>query len=66
MQQIFESLRQVDLQFVVYISAFVGVLLIIEGLRQLLSRSANAEQAICRRLQRVQEGASTEEILKIL
>lgn len=66
MQEILESLRQIDLQFVVYISAFVGVLLFIEGLRQMFSRSANAEQAKSRRMQLIQKGASTEEILKIL
>ena len=66
MQQVIDSLRQIDLQFVVYVGAFVGVLLIIEGLRQLFSRSANAEQAKSRRMQLIQKGASTEEILKIL
>ena len=66
MDRVLESLRGIDLQFVVYVSAFVGALLVIEGLRQLLSRSGNAEQAKSRRMQLIQKGASTEEILKIL
>ncbi|MCV6595405.1 MAG: type II secretion system F family protein [Silicimonas sp.] len=55
-----------DAQFVVYIVAFVGVLLIFEGIRQMLSRSENAERAKSRRMQLIQKGATTEEILKIL
>lgn len=66
MERILETLRLIDLQFVVYVGVFVGVLLFIEGLRQLLSRSATAEQAKSRRMQLIQKGASTEEILKIL
>lgn len=66
MAQILESLGQIDLRFVFYVSAFVGVLLFIEGLRQMLSRSFNAEQAKSRRMKLIQKGASTEEILKIL
>ncbi|NNE88245.1 MAG: type II secretion system F family protein [Silicimonas sp.] len=66
MEQILEALRNIDMQFVVYIGAFVGVLIALEGLRQLLSRSANAEQAKSRRMQLIQKGATTEEILKIL
>ncbi|MEP0565640.1 MAG: type II secretion system F family protein [Paracoccaceae bacterium] len=66
MDRVLEGLRGIDLQFVVYVCAFVGVLLFIEGLRQLFSRSGNAEQAKSRRMQLIQKGASTEEILKIL
>ena len=66
MQQFLESLRQIDIQYVVYVGVFVGVLLFLEGLRQLFSRKANAEQAKSRRMQLIQKGASTEEILKIL
>jgi len=61
-----ELLQRVDLQFVVYIVAFLGVLLIFEGVRQLLSRQEHAERAKSRRMQLIQKGASTEEILKIL
>ena len=66
MDQLITAIKQVDLQFVTYIGAFVGILLVFEGLRQLLSRSAGAEQAKSRRMQLIQKGASTEEILKIL
>ncbi|NNE79405.1 MAG: hypothetical protein HKN18_03945, partial [Silicimonas sp.] len=61
-----EIFMQIDLQFVAYIGAFLGVLLVLEGLRQLISRSGNAQQAKSRRMQLIQKGASTEEILKIL
>lgn len=61
-----ELLQRVDLQFVVYVVAFLGVLLIFEGVRQLLSRQEHAERAKSRRMQLIQKGASTEEILKIL
>lgn len=61
-----ELLDRIDLQFVVYILAFVGLLLIFEGVRQMLSRSENAEKAKSRRMQLIQKGATTEEILKIL
>ena len=61
-----EIFQRVDPQFVVYVVAFVGVLLIFEGLRQMVSRSESAEKAKSRRMQLIQKGASTEEILKIL
>ena len=61
-----EVLQRIDLQFVVYILAFVGLLLIFEGVRQMLSRAENAEKAKSRRMQLIQKGATTEEILKIL
>ena len=66
MEFILNLTRQVDMQFVTYIGAFLGVLLVFEGLRQLISRSGNAQQAKSRRMQLIQKGASTEEILKIL
>lgn len=61
-----DLLARVDLQFVVYIVAFVGVLLMFEGVRQMLSRTEQAEKAKSRRMQLIQKGATTEEILKIL
>lgn len=66
MDQIRELLALVDVQFVVYLSAFLGALLVFEGLRQLLSRSSGAKEAKSRRMQLIAKGASTEEILKIL
>ena len=61
-----DILQQLDLQFVIYVVAFVGVLLVFEGLRQMVSRKEHAERAKSRRMQLIQKGASTEEILKIL
>jgi len=66
LDQIKELIAQVDLQFVTYLGAFLGALLILEGIRQLFSRSGGAQQAKSRRMQLIQKGASTEEILKIL
>lgn len=66
MERYLEALREIDLQFVIYVGAVVGGFLIFEGLRQLLSRSANAEHAKSKRMQLIQKGATTEEILKIL
>lgn len=66
MERIQELAKLLDWQFVTYIGAFLGVLLVFEGLRQILSRSGNAQQAKSRRMQLIQKGASTEEILKIL
>ena len=42
MEQIREIVELVDMQFVVYLTAFLGVLLVLEGLRQILSRSSAA------------------------
>jgi tight adherence protein B len=66
MDQIREILSRIDLQFVIYLSAFLGVLLVFEGLRQILSRSSRGQNAKSRRMQLIAKGASTEEILKIL
>ena len=66
MDQIRDIIALVDVQFVVYLAAFLGVLLLLEGLRQLFSRSSGAKEAKSRRMQLIAKGASTEEILKIL
>lgn len=66
MEQITKLLELVDMQFAAYIGAFLGALLVFEGLRQIVSRSSNAQQAKSRRMQLIQKGASTEEILRIL
>lgn len=65
-KQIMDLIGQVDFRFVTYVGAVLGVLLVFEGLRQLLSRSANVEEAKSRRMRLIQKGATTEEILKIL
>jgi len=52
--------------FLVYVAIFIGVILAFEGIRQLLDRSENAQEARNRRMRLVKKGASTEEILEDL
>ena len=66
MEQIREFMSQVDAQFVVYLGAIIGGILVLEGLRQLFSRSAGAEEAKSKRMQMIAKGATTEQILKVL
>ena len=66
MEQITEFISQVDAQFVVYLGAILGGLLVLEGLRQLFSRSAGAQEAKSKRMQLIAKGATTEQILKVL
>ncbi len=66
MEQIREIIAQIDLQFVIYLGAMVGGLLVLEGIRQLFSRSVGAKEAKSRRMQLIAKGATTEQILKIL
>jgi tight adherence protein B len=66
MEQIREILSRIDLQFVIYLGAFLGVLLVFEGLRQILSKGSRGQSAKSRRMHLIAKGASTEEILKIL
>ncbi|SMX22051.1 type II secretion system F family protein [Boseongicola aestuarii] len=66
MEQIREFIAQIDAQFVVYLGAVIGGLLVLEGLRQLFSRSAGAEEAKSKRMQMIAKGATTEQILKVL
>lgn len=61
-----EIINGIDGQFAVYVGAFIGVLLILEGIRQFLSRSGRKEEAKSKRMRMIQKGASTEEILAIL
>ena len=66
MEQLREFIAQVDAQFVVYLGALIGGLLVLEGLRQLFSRRAGAEEAKSKRMQLIAKGATTEQILKVL
>jgi tight adherence protein B len=61
-----QILQQVDLQFAVYVGAVVGGLLILEGLRQMVSRRGRTEDIRSRRMKMIAKGATTEEILAIL
>ena len=66
MEQLRDIIALIDPQFVVYIGAIIGGLLVLEGLRQLFSRSAGAEEAKSKRMQMIAKGATTEQILKVL
>lgn len=66
MESLQEIFAQIDSQFVVYVGAVLGGLLVFEGIRQLLSRSSAASEAKSKRMRLIAKGASTEEILKIL
>ena len=59
-------INNVDAQFIVYVGIVVGVLLAFEGIRQILVGSGSKEEARSRRMQMIQKGATTEEILAIL
>lgn len=51
---------------VVYIALFVGVLLVLDGLTQLLLKSRNGEDAVNRRLRMLASGTDPEEVLRLL
>ncbi|TMV70914.1 hypothetical protein FGG78_30175, partial [Thioclava sp. BHET1] len=55
-----------ELGMLLYIGVFLGVLLLFEGLRQLASRRESRGEARSRRMKMIAQGASTEEILKLL
>ena len=61
-----EFLNDLDLQFAVYVGAVVGGLLILEGLRQLITGPSRRDEARSRRMKMIQKGATTEEVLAIL
>lgn len=49
-----------------YVGIFLGVLIAFEGLRQILSRQESRAEARNRRMRLIAEGATTEELLRIL
>jgi len=56
-----------DFVVIAYVGAFLGVLLLIEGLAQLLGlRVSAAEQAVNRRLRMLAKGADSEEVYRLL
>ena len=61
-----EILNDIDLQLVVYIGAVVGGLLILEGIRQMVTGPSRRDEARSRRMKMIQKGQTTEEILAIL
>jgi tight adherence protein B len=58
--------NNLNAQLVLYIGVVVGVLLLFEGLRQLLSGRGRQDEVRSRRMKMIAQGASTEEILAIL
>ena len=61
-----ELLNNIDPQFVLYVGAFVGLLLAFEGVRQLLSRRGRQDDARSKRMKLIAKGASTADLLEIL
>ena len=64
LQELFQN--NIDAEFIVYAGIVVGVLLAFEGLRQMLVGRGDKEEARSRRMQMIQKGATTEEILALL
>ncbi|NHX27101.1 hypothetical protein HA397_24305, partial [Escherichia coli] len=48
--------------FVIYVAIFLGILLIFEGLRQMLSRDEDENRALNRRMRFRQKGATTQDL----
>ena len=66
MEQLRELFAQIDVQFIIYLGAIIGGILVLEGMRQLFSRSSGAQEAKSKRMQMIAKGATTEQILKVL
>lgn len=58
--------NNLNAQLIVYIGVLIGVMLVFEGLRQLVSNRGRRDEARSRRMQMISQGATTEEILAIL
>lgn len=52
--------------FLIYIALFVGILLVLEGLRQSMGGSETHSDARSRRMNMIQQGASPEDMLELL
>ena len=66
MEQIREFISEIDARFVIFVGVVIGGILVLEGLRQLFSRSSGAQEAKSKRMQMIAKGATTEQILKVL
>lgn len=55
-----------DVQFIAYSGIFLGMLLFISALSQLLSRRENIQEAKSRRMKMLAKGATTAEVLELL
>lgn len=60
------SLPQFEASSLAYVGVFLGALLIFEGLRQIITRSESRSEARNRRMRMIAEGASTEDLLRLL
>ncbi len=55
-----------DIRFVLSLLVFLGAIIAFEGIRQFLKRGENREEAINRRIQMLNDGKSTEDVLALL
>lgn len=60
------QLEPATISMLIYVAVFVGVLLAFEGLRQLVFRDETKGEARNRRMQMIQHGASTDDVLQLL
>ena len=60
------GLESFELEALVYVGIFVGVLIAYEGIRQLLSRAETVGAARSRRMRMIASGATTEDLLRLL
>jgi len=61
-----EFLSTPEASFFVYITLFVGFLLIFDGVRQFLSREEDAARIVNRRMKRIKSGATQEKMQQVL
>ena len=57
--------QSTEMMFFIYVAVFIGVLLVFDGLRQLLSREEQGAQARNRRMRMLQAGASSGDVLNL-
>jgi len=60
------GLDRYETEALIYVGIFIGVFLIYEGIRQILSRSESRGAKRSRRMKMIASGATTEQMLKIL
>jgi tight adherence protein B len=60
------GLDSFEIEALIYVGIFVGVLIAYEGIRQLLSRSETTGAARSRRMRLIASGATTEDVLRLL
>ncbi len=60
------EIGSIDARLIFYLGIFMGILLLWEGMRQVLSRRENQQEATSRRMKLIKSGKSVEEVLSIL